>query len=167
MKQTAIPHAPILRRFPALSSGICGGVFRQHLINFIAFLGQLYPCKVCRLNLQQELRHDEVQAAAAAAVAVAVVALLSPFSLCLHGAQHRLAWLFRWLKAPPWMQVTGGTGPAGEEYYGIHEAATSRQKLGIWLCRLHNIVNRDLGKEETECTNIGMDMQYLKNCGEW
>ena len=23
------------------------------MINFIAFLGQLYPCKVCRLNLQQ------------------------------------------------------------------------------------------------------------------
>ena len=27
------------------------------MIDFIAFLGQLYPCKVCRLNLQQELRY--------------------------------------------------------------------------------------------------------------
>jgi hypothetical protein len=80
--------------------------------------------------------------------------------------------------------VAGGEG----EYYGVKEAVMSRQKLALWLCRLHNIVNRDTGKEEVECTNIAMDMQvraprapaapprmthaprvppqYLKNCGE-
>ena len=81
-------------------------------------------------------------------------------------------------------EVTGGEG----EYYGVKEAATSRQKLALWLCRLHIIVNSDTGNEEVECTNIAMDMQvyaprapaasprmshatcvppqYLKNCGE-
>ena len=58
------------------------------------------------------------------------------------------------------------TDSADGEFYGIEEAVTSRQKLAIWLCRLHNIVNRDTGKEEVECSTIGMDMQYLKNCGE-
>ena len=35
-----------------------------------------------------------------------------------------------------------------------------------WLCRLHNIINRDTGNEEFECTPIGLDMVYLKNCGD-
>ena len=36
-------------------------------------------------------------------------------------------------------------GAAAELYYGLREAATTREKLMVWLCRLHNIVNRDVG----------------------
>ena len=42
----------------------------------------------------------------------------------------------------------------------------SRQELSVWVCELHNIVNVDLGKEQVECTAFGIDMMYLKDCGE-
>eukprot|EP01048_Picozoa_sp_COSAG05_P014414 COSAG05_NODE_1632_length_4371_cov_247.693820_5_plen_240_part_00 len=47
-----------------------------------------------------------------------------------------------------------------EAYYGLREAATSREKLMVWLCRLHNIVNRDVGNPEFNCEPINLDMLY-------
>eukprot|EP00941_MAST-03F_sp_MAST-3F-sp1_P006030 g6030.t1 len=84
---------------------------KQAVIGFIAALGQLYPCKLCRKHLQQQLRNMEE------------------------------------------------LGP-------IHEAAESRDKLVLWMCQLHNIVNKDIGKPLFECTNMNLDMMYLRNCGE-
>ena len=59
-----------------------------------------------------------------------------------------------------------GGGAHGKGYYGLHRAVQSREGLMMWLCRLHNIINRDTGNEEFECTPIGLDMVYLKNCGD-
>ena len=58
-----------------------------------------------------------------------------------------------------------GGGQFGMGKYGLAEAVKTREGLMMWLCRLHNIINRDLGKVEFECTPIGLDMIYLKNCG--
>ena len=76
--------------------------------NFVAAMGQLYPCKLCRKHLQQQLRDPEL-------------------------------------------------GPAD---------VSSRGALVSWVCRLHNIVNRDIGKKPHDCGNLGLDLKYLKNCGE-
>eukprot|EP00501_MAST-03F_sp_TOSAG23-6_P000800 GSMAST32.ASY1.ANO1.830.1 assembled CDS len=81
---------------------------KQSMINFIASLGQLYPCKLCRKHLQQQLRNME------------------------------------------------DLGPV---------AVNSRSELVLWTCKLHNIVNRDIGKPLFECNNLGLDLLYLKDCG--
>ena len=36
----------------------------------------------------------------------------------------------------------------------------------MWMCKLHNIVNKDIGKKQHECSKLGLDLKYLKNCGE-
>jgi len=116
---------------------------QQAMIDFIAFLGQLYPCKVCRLNLQQELRYPEIN---------------EPEVGNAHGlAKGNLSY--------PAAGAEGG-GAHGKGYYGLHRAVQSREGLMMWLCRLHSIINRDTGNEEFECTPIGLDMVYLKNCGD-
>ena len=34
------------------------------------------------------------------------------------------------------------------------------------MCKLHNIVNKDIGKKQHDCSKLGLDLKYLKNCGE-
>lgn len=77
--------------------------------NFVAALGQLYPCKLCRTHLQQQLRDLDA---------------LAPV------------------------------------------AVESRSTLVPWMCELHNVVNRDIGKEEYDCSLLNLDLMYLKDCGE-
>jgi flavocytochrome c len=81
---------------------------KRAMRNFIAAFGQLYPCKLCRGHLQQQLRDEAL--------------------------------------GPP--------------------AVESRMALSVWICELHNIVNVDLGKEQVECSAFGIDIMYLKDCGE-
>ena len=38
-----------------------------------------------------------------------------------------------------------GAGEEDRGYYGLREAVKTREGLSVWLCRLHNIVNRDIG----------------------
>jgi flavocytochrome c len=83
---------------------------RAAMRGFIAALGQLYPCKLCRKHLQQQLRDAERE-----------------------------------------------LGPVNVD---------SRTGLTTWVCQMHNIVNRDIGKPLFDCTPIVLDMMYLKNCGE-
>ena len=45
-------------------------------------------------------------------------------------------------------------------------ALNSRTDLIKWMCKMHNIVNKDIGKPLFDCTPINLDMMYLKNCGE-
>jgi len=78
------------------------------ILNLIAAWGQLYPCKLCRKHLQQQLRDP--------------------------------------ILGPP--------------------KVNSRQELSTWMCELHNLVNVDLGKPQTDCTPFAIDMMYLKDCGE-
>ena len=42
----------------------------------------------------------------------------------------------------------------------------SRLALSTWMCELHNIVNKDIGKPTMECNAFKIDMMYLKDCGE-
>jgi len=42
----------------------------------------------------------------------------------------------------------------------------SRTDLAIWFCKLHNMVNDDLGKKRHSCNAFELDLQYLKSCGE-
>ena len=75
--------------------------------NFVAALGQHYPCKLCRGHLQQQLRDPEL-------------------------------------------------GPV---------RVNSRQDLSVWFCELHNLVNRDIGKKQFDCSPFKIDLMYLKDCG--
>ena len=75
--------------------------------NFVAALGQHYPCKLCRGHLQQQLRDPEL-------------------------------------------------GPV---------RVNSRQELSVWFCELHNLVNRDIGKKQFDCSPFKIDLMYLKDCG--
>jgi FAD-linked sulfhydryl oxidase len=45
-------------------------------------------------------------------------------------------------------------------------ALASRTDLTVWVCELHNIVNRDLGKPLFDCSPLALDLMYLKDCGE-
>lgn len=45
-------------------------------------------------------------------------------------------------------------------------AVENRQDIALWFCRLHNMVNLDLGKPEQPCNAFQLDLQYLKSCGE-
>lgn len=45
-------------------------------------------------------------------------------------------------------------------------AVGSRFELARWFCKLHNMVNKDTGKEKFDCSDINLDMTYLKDCGE-
>lgn len=81
---------------------------RVAITGFITALGQLYPCKLCRKHLQQQLRDPEL-------------------------------------------------GPV---------AMDSRTDLTMWICKLHNIVNKDIGKPLFNCNPLELDLMYLKNCGE-
>lgn len=78
------------------------------MTNLIAAFGQLYPCKLCRGHLQQQLRDKNL--------------------------------------GPPDVK--------------------SREALSVWVCKLHNIVNEDLGKPQQECNAFKIDLMYLKDCGE-
>ena len=82
---------------------------RDAMHGIIGALGQLYPCKLCRKHLKQQLRN---------------------------------------------MQEMGSP------------ALNSRTDLIKWMCKMHNIVNKDIGKPLFDCTPINLDMMYLKNCGE-
>eukprot|EP00948_MAST-09A_sp_MAST-9A-sp1_P001915 g1915.t1 len=42
----------------------------------------------------------------------------------------------------------------------------NRKALSVWMCNLHNMVNRDIGKPEFDCNPFKIDLMYLKNCGE-
>lgn len=42
----------------------------------------------------------------------------------------------------------------------------SRTALALWFCKLHNMVNTDLGHEVLPCNAFKLDLQYLKSCGE-
>jgi hypothetical protein len=77
---------------------------QQAMRNLVASLGQLYPCKLCRLHLREQLREPELLPATFA----------------------------------------------------------SRTEATTWWCKLHNVVNRDLGKEEFDCTPFHLDLVYLK-----
>jgi len=81
---------------------------QQAMRNFVAALGQLYPCKLCRKHLQQQLRDP-------------------------------------------------GLGPVR-----VH----TRTNLTTWMCELHNIVNKDIGKPQFDCNPFHLDLVYLKDCGE-
>ncbi len=37
----------------------------------------------------------------------------------------------------------------------------SRLALSTWMCELHNIVNKDIGKPTMECNAFEIDMMYL------
>ena len=118
---------------------------QQAMIDFVGFLGQLYPCKVCQLHLRQELRCPEIN---------------DPAIGNAHGCNETEG------QCPPcYPPGEEGGGQFGMGKYGLAEAVKTREGLMMWLCRLHNIINRDLGKVEFECTPIGLDMIYLKNCG--
>ena len=41
----------------------------------------------------------------------------------------------------------------------------SRQELSVWFCELHNLVNRDIGKKQFDCSPFKIDLMYLKDCG--
>ncbi|KAH8071432.1 D-xylose 1-dehydrogenase [Aureococcus anophagefferens] len=41
-----------------------------------------------------------------------------------------------------------------------------REKLSTWMCRLHNLVNADLGKPAHACGILQLDAIYLKDCGD-
>ena len=70
--------------------------------NFVAALGQHYPCKLCRQHLREKL-------------------------------------------------VDPALWPVRTE---------SRQDLAVWFCELHNMVNRDTGKEyREECTPFNLDLK--------
>lgn len=43
---------------------------------------------------------------------------------------------------------------------------TDRATLSSWLCRLHNLVNTDLGKPLHECTLRALDAKYLNDCAD-
>jgi FAD-linked sulfhydryl oxidase len=81
---------------------------KQAMRHFVASLGQLYPCKLCRKHLQQQLRDPAL-------------------------------------------------GPV---------RVNSRTNLTTWMCELHNIVNKDIGKPMFDCTPFHLDLIYLKDCGE-
>jgi cytochrome b involved in lipid metabolism len=81
---------------------------RKALMGMISAFGHLYPCKLCRKHLQQQLRDPEL-------------------------------------------------GPM---------AMNTRTELTVWICKLHNIVNKDIGKPLHSCNALELDMMYLKNCGE-
>jgi len=80
----------------------------QAMHNLVATLGQLYPCKLCRLHLREQLRD------------------------------------------PSLLPVT----------------FSSRTETTTWWCKLHNIVNADLGKPQFDCNPFALDLVYLKDCGE-
>jgi len=42
----------------------------------------------------------------------------------------------------------------------------NRTALAVWMCDLHNMVNRDTGKPIHDCNPFGLDLLYLKDCGE-
>lgn len=44
--------------------------------------------------------------------------------------------------------------------------AESRTSLALWVCKLHNMVNKDLGKPPHPCNSFQLDLTYLKSCGE-
>ena len=70
-------------------------------------LGQLYPCKLCRKHLQQQLRDPEL-------------------------------------------------GPV---------ACKTRTDLTVWMCKLHNIVNKDIGKPLFSCNPLELDLMVrLRVC---
>lgn len=43
---------------------------------------------------------------------------------------------------------------------------TDRATLSSWFCRLHNLVNADLGKPIHDCTLRALDAIYLKDCAD-
>jgi len=45
-------------------------------------------------------------------------------------------------------------------------AVDSREELSKWMCKLHNIVNKQKGKEEFSCEQHRLDLMYLKSCSE-
>eukprot|EP00435_Cladocopium_sp_Y103_P050785 s781_g15.t1 len=45
-------------------------------------------------------------------------------------------------------------------------ASENRRELSLWLCQLHNSVNKDLHKAQHSCNSFELDLQYLKTCGE-
>ena len=45
-------------------------------------------------------------------------------------------------------------------------AVDSRAELVVWMCNLHNIVNKDVGRPLFSCKLLDLDLMYLKNCGE-
>ena len=40
------------------------------------------------------------------------------------------------------------------------------QALSIWMCKLHNTVNKQNNKPEFPCEQHKLDLMYLKNCNE-
>eukprot|EP00618_Florenciella_parvula_P036072 CAMPEP_0119474524 /NCGR_PEP_ID=MMETSP1344-20130328/5743_1 /TAXON_ID=236787 /ORGANISM="Florenciella parvula, Strain CCMP2471" /LENGTH=583 /DNA_ID=CAMNT_0007507845 /DNA_START=43 /DNA_END=1794 /DNA_ORIENTATION=- len=42
----------------------------------------------------------------------------------------------------------------------------NRTSLAVWMCDLHNMVNRDTGKPIHDCNPFALDLLYLKDCGE-
>jgi len=45
-------------------------------------------------------------------------------------------------------------------------AVESREALSIWMCKLHNTVNKQNNKPEFPCEQHKLDLMYLKNCNE-
>jgi len=45
-------------------------------------------------------------------------------------------------------------------------AVDTRQELTVWMCELHNMVNKDIGKKLFDCNPFHLDLEYLKDCGE-
>ena len=45
-------------------------------------------------------------------------------------------------------------------------AVNTRQDLTVWVCELHNMVNKDIGHKQFDCNPFHLDMEYLKDCGE-
>merc|ERR1712070_388786 len=44
--------------------------------------------------------------------------------------------------------------------------AESRTSLALWVCKLHNMVNKALEKPIHPCNSFQLDLMYLKSCGE-
>lgn len=78
---------------------------RVAIQNFMAALGQHYPCPICRRHLRDKLMSLPV-------------------------------------------------------------ASENRRELSLWLCQLHNSVNKDLHKAQHSCNSFELDLQYLKTCGD-
>jgi len=45
-------------------------------------------------------------------------------------------------------------------------AVESREDLSIWMCKLHNTVNKQNNKPEFPCEQVKLDLMYLRNCNE-
>ena len=45
-------------------------------------------------------------------------------------------------------------------------AVNSREELSVWMCKLHNTVNKQNNKPEFPCEQVKLDLMYLRNCNE-